>query len=145
MAIACVSPWCQPREVCAHSREDGSPRDTVEAVGQITEDQHPVGVIAEGVGILLGGVNNCLATEPSLHSDLDRFQDGADRGAHEINANLATKPAKRFTYCHRTERGVGLAEGHERGATHTRPNILRNLPLEHQLEDFGEEPKSLIT
>ena len=30
-------------------------------------------------------------------------------------------------------------------APHTHGHILKNLPLERQLDDFGEEPKSLIT
>ena len=42
--------------------------------------------IAEGVGPLPGGVNNCLANEPGLHSDLDRFQDGADQRKPFYNA-----------------------------------------------------------
>ena len=56
MAIACVSPRRQPREVGANSRDDGPPRHAVEGVGQIDEDKHPVGVVAESVGPLPGGL-----------------------------------------------------------------------------------------
>ena len=32
----------------------------------------------------------------------------------------------------------------ERGATHPRPNILRNLPFHHQQDDLGQEPQCLV-
>ena len=53
-----ASPGRQPREMGTNSREDGPPRDTVEGIGQVNEDKHPVRVVAESVCPLPGSVNN---------------------------------------------------------------------------------------
>ena len=72
------------------------PRDAIEGIGQVDEDKHPVRVVAESMGPLPGGVNNCLAAEPRLHTNLDRVQNGVQRGPHEIGRKPCYKAHKAF-------------------------------------------------